>query len=120
MEGWSPPPAAPGKRAVPNQLIWSPDVSEPNGERVAAISAELAEFIVNDLNWDGTTEDLLAEDRVALPEILDSTDLLELAGFLEDTYGIAINDEEIVAENFASVHDVARLVVSKQAALEAT
>ena len=93
---------------------------EPNGERVAAISAELAEFIVNDLNWDGTTEDLLAEDRVALPEILDSTDLLELAGFLEDTYGIAINDEEIVAENFASVHDVARLVVSKQAALEAT
>ena len=95
-------------------------MSEQTGERVATISAELAEFIVNDLNWDGTTEDLLAEDRVALPEILDSTDLLELAGFLEDTYGIAINDEEIVAENFASVHDVARLVVAKQVALGAT
>lgn len=89
-------------------------------ERVAHVSNELADFIVNELDWDGTKADLLADEPAELPAILDSTDLLELAGFLEDTYGISINDEEIVAETFASVHVLAQLVVAKQSAVEAS
>jgi len=94
-------------------------VTENPGERVATVSGELAEFIVNDLNWDGTTADLLSDDPVQLPAVLDSSDLLELAGFLEDTYGISIDDEEIVAETFATVTQVAQFVVAKQAEAQA-
>jgi acyl carrier protein len=40
---------------------------------------------------------------------------LELAGYLEDTFGIMIADEEIIADNFANVRQLARLIVDKQA-----
>lgn len=90
-------------------------MADGTSERIDAVSDQLADFIVNDLDWDGTREDLLGSEPVELPSILDSSDLLELAGFLEDKFGIIIDDEEIVAETFASVRLLAELVVAKQA-----
>jgi acyl carrier protein len=83
-------------------------------EQVDAVSDRIATFIVADLQWEGTTQDLLGPDPVELPFVLDSTDLLELAGHLEDAFGIRIEDEEIVAENFISVRRLAELIVEKQ------
>jgi len=83
--------------------------------QVDVVGDQIASFIVDDLQWDGTKQELLApEDPVELPFILDSTDLLELAGFLEDAFGIMIDDEEIVADNFANVHRLATLIVEKK------
>lgn len=45
--------------------------------------------------------------------IIDSTGILELVGFLEKHYGIAVTAEEIVPEHFESVHSISRLVKSK-------
>lgn len=87
-------------------------------DRADTVGGELAEFIVNELNWDGTKEELLA-GRVELSSILDSTELLELAGFLEDQFNVVIDDSEIVAETFASVSQLAEFVVSKQLAATA-
>jgi acyl carrier protein len=87
-------------------------------ERVATVSDEVADFIVNDLGWDGPKGDLLADEPTELPSILDSPDLLELAGFLEEKYEIEVSAEEITAENFASVLSLARVVVAKQSATE--
>lgn len=90
-------------------------ISEP----ADSVATTLAEFIVEDLDWDGSKEELLSDQPVDLPAILDSTDLMELAGFLEDEFGVVIDDEEIVAETFASVRQLALFVVTKQAGVPA-
>lgn len=42
--------------------------------------------------------------------IVDSTGVLELVMFVEETFGVAVEDEEIVPENFDSVECLARYV----------
>lgn len=91
-------------------------MAESTDGQVDAVSDQVATFVVDDLQWDGTKEELLDPmDPVELPVILDSSDLLELAGYLEETFGIVIDDEEIIADNFASVRRLAQLIVEKQA-----
>ncbi len=45
--------------------------------------------------------------------IIDSTGVLELMQFLTDTFGIKIEDEEILPENLDSLDNIGRFVVSK-------
>ena len=56
----------------------------------------------------------LAEDASFLEEgIVDSTGVLELVMFVEETYDIAVEDEEIVPENFDSVGQLAAYISRK-------
>ena len=53
----------------------------------------------------------LKNDASFLEEgIVDSTGVLELVLFVEETFGITVNDEEIVPDNFDSVEKLARYV----------
>ncbi len=53
----------------------------------------------------------LQDDASFLEEgIVDSTGVLELVMFVEETFGIAVEDEEIVPENLDSVEQLARYV----------
>ena len=54
-------------------------------------------------------------DSVSLLEdgIVDSTGVLELVMFVEETFGFSVEDEEIIPENFDSVERLARYVRSK-------
>ena len=47
--------------------------------------------------------------------IVDSTGVLELVMFVEETYDVAVRDEEIVPENFDSVSQLAAYVRRKMA-----
>ena len=47
--------------------------------------------------------------------IIDSTGVLELVGFLENRYGIAIADHELIPDNLDSVDKVARFIRAKLA-----
>lgn len=49
-------------------------------------------------------------------QLLDSTGFLELVQFLEETYGIKVEDEEMMPDNLDSLDAVARFVSRKQAA----
>jgi acyl carrier protein len=56
----------------------------------------------------------LQDDTSFLEEgIVDSTGVLELVMFVEETFGISVEDEEIVPENFDSVGRLARYVRPK-------
>ncbi len=56
-------------------------------------------------------EELLQDDASFLENgIVDSTGVLELVMFVEDTFGIPVKDEEIVPENFDSVNRLAQYV----------
>lgn len=56
------------------------------------------------------------EDRTSLLSrgIMDSTSVLELVGFLEERFQIAIEDQEIVPENLDSLEAIAAYVMRKQ------
>ena len=45
--------------------------------------------------------------------MLDSLAVEQLIGFIEDEFGVLFDDEELVAENFASIDTVVGLVNSK-------
>lgn len=47
--------------------------------------------------------------------VIDSTGVLELVGFLEETFGIRIDDEDLVPENLDSIDNVVRFIQRKRA-----
>lgn len=56
-------------------------------------------------------ETALSNDASFLEEgIVDSTGVLELLMFVEETFGIKVDDEEVVPENFDSVRELARYI----------
>jgi acyl carrier protein len=56
----------------------------------------------------------LAKDASFLEEgIVDSTGVLELVMFVEETFDIIVEDEEIVPENFDSVNQLATYIRHK-------
>jgi acyl carrier protein len=56
----------------------------------------------------------LADDTSFLESgIIDSTGILELISFLEETYGIKIEDDELVPENLDSISNVSRFLRQK-------
>jgi acyl carrier protein len=75
---------------------------------------EVREFVIeNFLFGDGTS---LQDDVSFLNSgIIDSTGVLELIMFLESTYAIKVQPEEMVPENFDSVNQVAQFLSRKVA-----
>jgi acyl carrier protein len=62
------------------------------------------------------TEIVLKDDTSFLDEgILDSTGVIELVAFVEETFGFRIEDEEIQPDNFDSVNKLLVFVESKLA-----
>jgi len=59
----------------------------------------------------------VADGRSLLEQgIIDSTGVLEIISFVEATFGIAVEDEEMVPQNLDSIDGIARFVLRKQAA----
>ena len=56
----------------------------------------------------------LEDDTSFLEEgIIDSTGVLELVSFLEEEYGIAVEDEELIPENLDSIDNVTKYLERK-------
>lgn len=80
---------------------------------LASVAEQTKRFILKNYLF---TEDLSAlEDDGSLMQtgVMDSTGILELIMFLEDNFGVKVNDEEMIPENLDSVNAIARFVVSK-------
>jgi acyl carrier protein len=75
-------------------------------------SSEVRNFIVeNFLLGDG---DLLKDDTSFIEEgIVDSTGILELVFFLEENFGISIEDHELVPENMDSLRSISGFIDRK-------
>ena len=73
---------------------------------------ELRNFVVENFLF-GDGENLKEDTSFMDSGIIDSTGILELISFLEEKYGIRIEDEELVPENMDSLQNVARFVNRK-------
>jgi acyl carrier protein len=56
------------------------------------------------------------EDSTSLLDqgIIDSTGVLEVIGFIEETFGIVVEDSELLPENLDSIQGIARFVTRKK------
>ena len=61
------------------------------------------------------------EDRTSLLDhgIIDSTGVLEVIMFVESTFGVTVEDSEMLPENLDSIERIAAFVARKQVAIAA-
>ncbi|MGD2101047.1 MAG: acyl carrier protein [Acidimicrobiia bacterium] len=78
------------------------------------VQDKLRSYIVEELRFPGQASDLAGDLPLLEREILDSMGILQVVTYLEGEFGIEIDDEDLVAENFATIDAIAGLVESKQ------
>jgi acyl carrier protein len=79
------------------------------------VRGQIHEFIALNFLFDGTSGSF--HDDLPLVErgILDQTGVLELALFLEETYGIQVDEADLIPENFDTVNNIARYTLLRLA-----
>ena len=76
------------------------------------IENEIRKFIMENFILDGEVN--LSEDDSLLEKgIIDSTGVLELVAFIEETYQFKIKDEELVPENLDSIKNILQFIQNK-------
>ena len=63
-----------------------------------------------------TGANLADADSLLQLQIVDSTGFMELVGFIETAYGVAVGDDELVPENLESIDNIARFIADRRAA----
>ena len=77
------------------------------------IEQQLRQFILKNFLY-GQDTGLLRDTSLLEQGIVDSTGMLELIAFLEETYGLSIADEELIPENLDSIHNLVAFVQRKK------
>lgn len=78
------------------------------------IEDRVRRFIVEELNWDGVPGELTSDYPLLDRQVLDSLGIFQLVSFLEDEFGVEIDDEELVPEHFGTLGSIAGLVNAKR------
>jgi acyl carrier protein len=73
------------------------------------VQARIREFINGELIHGGG-KSVDSDDAPLLDGAIDSVGLLQLVSFLEESFGVAIDDTEIVPQHFSTVHSISDLV----------
>ena len=77
------------------------------------IEQNIREFIVSNFLFGVDDGSLKREDSFLQNGVIDSTGVLELVGFLEQSYKIKVSDHELVPVNLDSIQNVAAYVSRK-------
>jgi acyl carrier protein len=78
-----------------------------------SIATEVEQFIVTEIAQ-GRGIDSLAHDRDLLADdVIDSLGIVELISFLERSYSVKVDDEDLDPENFRSVDTIVAFVARK-------
>ncbi len=75
------------------------------------IVAQISEYIVASFALGEVTFD--ADDNLLIQGVIDSLGLLDLVAFVEERYGVLVDDSEVDLDNFGSVRSIARFVLQK-------
>lgn len=76
------------------------------------IEQQVRQFIIENIK-SGLPADLTADYRLIDNGVLDSMAMFEVIAFLEESYGIQIEDEDLEADNFETTRAIAGLVSRK-------
>ncbi len=78
------------------------------------IETEIRKFIVETFLFGQDDEGLGPSDSLLGRGILDSTGVLEIVAFLEEKWGVKVNDAELVPANFDTLASLAAFVARKK------
>lgn len=78
------------------------------------IELQIRKFIVENFLFGESDDNLKDDDSLLENGIIDSTGVLELVAFLEETYGVQLDDEEIIPENLDSIANMSKFIANKQ------
>ena len=79
-----------------------------------SIEQKVREYILDNYLFTDDHSALKNEDSFLEKGIIDSTGILEVIYFLEDDFGVKVDDEEMVPENLDSVNNIVRFVENKK------
>ncbi len=79
------------------------------------IRQQIREFITQNFFYDGSGR--VVPDDMPLVERggLDQTGVLEIALFIEETYGVQVDEADLTPDNFDTVESIARFVFARLA-----
>lgn len=76
-------------------------------------AAAIEKFILTELTGGMDVGALDRDEDLLAADLIDSLGITELVGFLERSYGITVEDEDLVPENFSSVNSIVALASRK-------
>jgi acyl carrier protein len=75
---------------------------------------EVRRFIIDSFLFGEERGDLSVHDSLLEKGLIDSTGILELVGFVQDTFGVRIEDHEIIPANLDSISKIAEFISRKK------
>jgi acyl carrier protein len=83
------------------------------------IKRQIIDFITNNFLFDDAQTSLNEKESLLETGVIDSTGVLELIAFIEETYGIKVEDEEIIPENLDTILDITYFIKQKLSTVRA-
>ncbi len=82
------------------------------------VTAELETFIVEEIAMGQGPPALAADEDLLASGLIDSLGVTQLVAFLEERFGIAVTDEDLVPANFRSLDQIGAFVDRKRSRAE--
>lgn len=83
-------------------------------ENGTSIEKKVREYIAENFLFASDTADLPSDGSFLDMGIIDSTGILEIIFFIEEGFGIKVQDSEMLPENLDSVNNIVRFVEARQ------
>jgi acyl carrier protein len=79
------------------------------------IISELEKYLLTEvaIDLDLSKKSLAPDENLIMQGIIDSLGILKLVSFMEKSFGIKVNNEEIIPENFQTLNALAEFVAKK-------
>jgi acyl carrier protein len=77
------------------------------------IKAQVRQYVMDNFLMGASPDELRDEDSFMAQHVIDSVGVLELISFLEQSFGIKVEDEEMVPDNLDSLSGVGRYLERK-------
>jgi acyl carrier protein len=77
------------------------------------IEQQLRRFVVDNFLFGQAGDGLANDDSFLDHGIVDSTGVMELVAFLEEKYGITIEDQELIPDNLDSINKLVKFLERK-------
>lgn len=77
------------------------------------IKVKIKEYILENFLYSASNDKLADNDSFLEQGIIDSTGILELVAFIEETFSIKLSDEELVPKNLDSINNIGNFILGK-------
>ena len=79
------------------------------------VEEQIRRFLIGKVRWQGSPASLTSDYPLIEKEVLDSMAIFETIAYLEDEFGIEVQDDDLIPENFETIAAIARLVSNNSA-----